>query len=1017
MSEALDFILDGTGLNYLVSSDGYLLINQAEETVEFVGVQETITGTVIDAETREALTGVTVVVEGSQEVTGSTIGTTTNFEGYYEIELPEGLNTLVFSYIGYQRMEVETNGRTEINIELNSDVQLLDDVVVVGYGTQDRSDITGSVHSISARDLSEVRNVTNPQEMLQGRAAGVDVVSTGNKPGDGVSVTIRGRRSFNAGNDPLYVVDGIPINGGFNDISPADISSITVLKDASATAIYGSRGANGVVIITTKRGEPGSINVNWNSSLGASKIYNKPDIMSGPEYAEFVRDTRRAAGLYDDSDPNADNQLFEAVELEGIALGRTTDYYGRLIRNGFNQNHNLSISGGSENTRFLLSAGVQEDVGIVKNQDFTRYNTRINIDQTISDRFRAGASIMGSFSERSGEDWNALITATSEIPLGVPYDENGELLLRTTQRDPLLINPLLDLEPGAVVNRRNTTRLLGNLYGEVDFIQGFNFRMNFGPDISHSKMGDFRAGRTTANEGGDSTAESEEETDFNYTWENILNYTTTLAEDHAMDLTGLYSLQTSRSEESGLSVINLPLDRFEYYNVGSAERINNVNSSFRKFTLESYMLRVNYEYANRFNVTGTIRADGSSKFAEGNRWGYFPSAAVAWNISNEDFLNNNETISHLRLRLSWGSTGNQGIPPYQTTGRLSRTEYDYGGQPAFGFRPSSISNPDLTWESTRTANAGIDFELYEARISGSLEVYRSLTTDLLLPRLLPITSGFNSILTNVGTKRNTGIEFTLSTYNIAPQATGGFSWNTDLNLFTNKEEIVELSQGKVDDIGNQRFIGHPAVVFFDYDYDGIWQVGEEELAEQNNSAVGHIKVRDVNGDGIITPEDRVILGSDVPDLVGGMTHRFGYKGFDLSVVAYARLGHLIESAHYGTQHTDGRRNLLNYDYWMPDNTDAYFPQPNVNIEFPYYESTIRIFDGSFLKIRSINIGYELPQSFVQKLGIRSLRLYANLHNPIMFSPFTSKWGGDDPENTTRNTPLSKSFIGGWEINF
>jgi TonB-linked SusC/RagA family outer membrane protein len=1008
--EALYALLEGTDLEPLLPpTKDVLVISEKEEDAETEIYQETVTGTVVDSQTGEALPGVNIVIQGTSS------GTATNIDGEFELSVPSLDVTVVASYIGYQTQDIAVEGRTDLNIVMVSEAIAGDEIVVVGYGARQRSDITGSVSSINRNDLNEVPLVTSPQQMLQGRAAGVDVVSTGNKPGDGVSVRIRGRRSFNAGNDPLYVIDGIPVSGGFNEINPADIESINILKDASATAIYGSRGANGVVIITTKRGEPGRVNVSFDSYVGFSEIYRTSPIMSGPEFAEFFRETRRATGDYDDSDPNADQSIFEEVELEGIALGRTTDYYGMLIQNGFNQNHNLSVSGGSEDTRYNISVGYFEDIGIVPNQNYNRYNARINIDQNISDRIRVGTSILGSISERNGENWNALSTAIGENPLGVPYDENGELLLRTTS-DPLTINVLLDLEPGAVINKRNTTRLFGNLYGEVEFLDGLNFRMNFGPDISHGKLGDFRAARSTAQDGGVSRASINEIDDYNYTWENILTYNTMFSETHGIDVTGLYSIQSIQRETSGLSVNDLPLDNFEYFNVGSAETIQGVESLFRKSTLASYMLRINYSYDNRINVTFTGRADGSSKFSEGNRWGYFPSAAVAWNISNEDFLNNNETITDLRLRLSWGSTGNEGIPPYQTSGLLELTEYDFGGQPAFGYRPSSISNEDMTWESTHSINAGIDFELFAGRVGGSLEFYKSRTTDLLLERQLPTTSGFGSILTNVGVKSNTGIEFTLSTFNIAPQTIGDFSWTTDLNLFTNNEKIVELDQGKVDDVGNHRFIGYPAVVYYDYNKTGIWQLGEEELAEQYSSMVGGVKVEDVNGNGRIDPDDRMILGSDVPDLIGGMTHRFGYKGFDLSVVAYARLGHILESTHHGRA-TDGRSNLFKHDYWTPDNPTNAYPRPHSGLQQPFFTSTLSYFDGSFVKIRSVNFGYNFSQNFTQRLGIQSLRFYVSVHNPVIFSSYISKHNGDDPENPTRNTPLSRNFLAGWNINF
>ncbi|WP_428664321.1 SusC/RagA family TonB-linked outer membrane protein [Runella sp.] len=981
-----------------------------------------ITGKVTDGSNGEALPGVNILVEGT------TIGTATNAEGKYSIEVPGAESFLVFSYVGYVFQKVAVAGKSVIDIKMEADLRKLDEVVVVGYGSQKKSDITGAISSIAPKALKEVP-VTNAPQMLQGRAAGVYVLNTGNKPGSGVSVQIRGRRSFSAGNDPLYVVDGIPISGGFNDINPGDIEAMEILKDASATAIYGSRGANGVIIISTKRGKQGKPTVTYNTYFGASRILRYADLMDGQQFAEYKRESRRAVintatgrPLYDDADPQADSKIFEAVELESIAQGRSTDWQRLMVKNGNIQNHELGVSGGTENTKFNVALGYYRDIGIISGQDFIRYTSRINIDQNLGQRFKLGMSTLGSYSERNGEDVNpygqgADFGALTENPLGKAYDDKGELIFLPTG-DGLRSNPLSELVPGAVINRTKRFRLLSNIFAEAEIIDGLRFRMNFAPDLTKNKKGDFRGRYTNVRRLGDPAASSSEDFTLAYTWENILTYKKRLGEKHSIDFTGLYSLQTRQFESSAISVAGLPIEYFEYYNLGAASIINSVSSQYEKWSILSYMARINYAYDNRFLLTLTGRADGSSKFAEGKKWGYFPSAALAWNISNEPFMNGNQLFSNLKLRTSYGATGNEGILPYQTNGLLARTQYDFDGTAAFGYKPSSIRNSDLRWETTTTLNVGIDFGLWNNRITGAIEVYQSKTTDLLLPKLLPITSGFASIISNIGSKRNRGLEFSVSTLNIAAKNAGDLEWSTDLNLFTNKEEILELSQGKVDDIGNLRFIGQPAVVYYDFVKTGIWQLGEESQAKQFGSIVGGIKVKDVNNNGVIDPADRQILGSDVPKLVGGMTHRFEYKGFDLSILVFSRFGSIIQSPFHGSfRYLSGRVNQYNVDYWTKTNPTNAYPQPNVNQESPIYGSTLSYMDGSFTKVRNINLGYNFSAKVAQRLKMQTLRVYVSAQNPFVFSPYTSEYNGIDPEFPTTSTPPVRTFLAGLNIKF
>lgn len=976
-----------------------------EETVA------TIKGKVVAA-AGVPLVGVTVKEKGTGK------GTVSNEQGEFELPGVEPGAILVFSYLGYDTREIQLNNDAFLSVTLTPAASGLDAVVVVGYGTQKRGDVTGAIASVGPKTLREVP-VTNVQQMLQGRVAGVYVNNTGNRPGAQPSVLIRGTRSFSAGNDPLYVVDGIPLIGGLNDINPDDIQSIEVLKDASATAIYGSRGANGVLIITTRRGKAGRTVVSYNAYLNVADVTRLANMMDGPQYAEYRREANRAIKRYDDNDPNADAKIFDKAQLAAIASGTSTDYQALTVRTGIAQNHELSVSGGNENTLFNISLGYFKDQGYIRIQDFTRYTTRINIDQKINNRVKVGMSTLAAFSESNGSDVNPFAAALVTTPLSQPYDANGNISMYPSE-DMLQVNPLIDLVPGAVVNRNKRFRLLSSMYGEATVAEGLKFRMNFAPDLTESRTGNYRGSRTTNQNGAAPAANNGENFTLAYTWENMLTYEKTLAEKHRLNVTGLYSLQNYANESTSGSVKDLPvgLDSIEYNNLGAGATITGIGSGLSRWSILSWMGRVNYAFDDRFLLTLTGRADGSSKFAGGHKWGFFPAVALGWNIMNESFLKHNKTINNLKLRLSYGKNGNTGINPYQTRALLSRTSYDWDGTAAYGYRPGSLNNPDLTWETTTSANAGIDFGFLNNRITGSLEVYQAKTTDLLLSRQLPITSGFPSIVSNIGSTSNTGLELSVSTVNIAATSKDGFEWSTDFNMATNKEKILSLSLGKQDDVGNARFIGQSLDVIYDYEKTGIWQLKEDTKAAQYGSAVGQIQVRDVNGNGKIDAGDRMVLGQIRPKWTGGITNRFSYKGFDLSVFLNGRFGNLMKDP-LRTGNTfalEGRYNTVNVDYWTPDNPVNTYPQPRGGQGGgPLFGSTLSIFDGSFVRIKNINLGYRLSPDMLRNTGIQSFRIYANVQNPYVFSSFVHQHQGIDPE--VPNQPFYVNYVFGINVTF
>ncbi|UCS92847.1 TonB-dependent receptor [Echinicola marina] len=925
-------------------------------------------------------------------IKGTSTGTAADIDGKYQLSAPSG-STLQFSFIGYLPEEVQVGNQSTINITLEQDLSDLEEVVVVGYGTVKKSQLTGAISSVGAKEIAE-QPITDARQALQGRSSGVDVTSPGSKPGAAPQVRIRGRRSFNASNDPLFVVDGIPIAGGINDINPNDITSMEVLKDASATAIYGSRGANGVVLVTTKRGTAGKTVVSVDSYYGVNQSLGTIEVFDGPAFAAYKRESRRATGNYPEgpATQEADEALFEPVELEGIAQGRTTDYIGALLRTGSIQSHQVGVSGGSEKTQFFVSGNYFQDKGVVKNQDFTRYNFRANIDHKINDKIKIGTSTLVSYSERNGENFNPIGGAMQENPLGKPYDDEGNLIFLPTS-DGLRTNPLAEIVPGANMDLTKRYRIFNSIFGEWQISKGLSYRVNFGPDITIDRNGRFTGSMTNSRRGGSPTGSISENFRFNYTLENIISYTKSLNDIHNFKFTGLQSIQNDNYEETDIAVLGIPAASQLFHRLGDASQITSANTNLTEWTLLSFMGRLNYDFKGKYLLTATLRADGSSRFGENNKFGYFPSVALGWNLTDEPFIGTSDFIDQIKLRTSYGAIGNQAIDPYQTQPLLDRTSYAFGNSPAYGYGPNTIGNPNLRWETSSTFNLGADFSFFAGRIIGSLEYYITTTEDLLAPQPLPNSTGFGGFTTNIGKTRNRGIELTLSSVNIDKT---NFSWSTDFIFNRNREEILELPNG--DDISAGRFVGEALTVFYDYKKIGIWQSDQEDEANAYGDNVGEIRVEDFNNDGKINADDRQILGSAVPDFVLGMTNRFNYKNFDLSFFIYGRFGAMIRSRfHDSFNSLFGRYNNLAVNYWTPENPTNDYPRPNQNQESPKYASSMSYFDGTFIKVRNINIGYNFSDEIASKIGMSSLRIYSSIQQPFIFSEYRTKHKGIDPE--------------------
>ena len=999
--------------------------------------ERVVSGKVISGDDNQPLPGASVAIKGT------TRGTTTDASGEYRISVPSNVTNaeLVFSAVGFVSQEITVGSQTTVNLTLTTDTRSLNEVVVVGYGTQKKSQLTGAISSVTSKQITE-QPITNIGQALQGRVAGVDVVQSGSQPGATPTIRIRGRRSFNASNNPLYVVDGIPLAGdrnellssrpsilgstmdfvssGYEDINPNDVASTEILKDASATAIYGARGANGVVLITTKRGNTnGKTTISYDNYVGVVNPLDKVHLFSGSEFAEFVREAYRATGNYKDASGNpvptgtadayADSKVAvlggDPAVAAGIAANRNTDWQSLILKQGQQQNHSLGIQGGSEKTQFYISLGYFKNTGIMPGLDYTRYNVRANIDHQINRVFKVGISSNLMYSLQNGATLNPYNFTLQQNPLGRPYDDNGNLIFSPTN-DALLTNPLAEVVPGAQIDVRKKYRILSSIYAEARIIDGLTYRVNFGPDFAIRRDGRFIGAQTNARKGGDPQAATTDQFAFNYTLENIVNYSKTFGQ-HSLNVTALQSIQRDNFEYSQVQVQGIPAESQQFDNLGNASLPLGVGSNLIQWTINSYMGRINYDYNDRFLVTLTVRRDGSSRFGVNTKYGTFPGIALAWNISNESFMKGITWLDQLKLRASRGVVGNQGVAPYQTQGLLSRTIYAYGNNAAYGYRPNTIGNPDLKWESSTTTNFGVDFSLWRGRVAGSLELYQVNTKDLLLSDQLPTSIGFNAVTRNVGQTRNRGLEITVSTVNVNTKS--GFKWSTDVQFTKNQEAIISLYNGAVDDVGNKWFIGKPLTAQYDYKKAGIWQTSEADVAKSYGFVPGQIKVQDTDGDGKITPADRVYLGSEIPSWSGGLTNRFSYKGFDLSIFVYARVGSTILSGfHQNNNALAGRYEQIKVNYWTPNNPTNDFPRPNSSQEFPIYNTAIIYFDGTFVKVRNINFGYTFPQALTQKLHLQSLRLFTSIQQPFIFSSYRSKYNGVDPE--TANGNISNSVV-------
>jgi TonB-linked SusC/RagA family outer membrane protein len=1018
--------------------------------------------TALPAQNTGRITGM-VSAEGGLPIAGayvSVIGiarsATTDSVGMYTIlDVPVGLRTVRARLVGYVPQSLRVNvvgGRAEVvNFTLGSAAVQLEGMTVVAYGEQERRDIVGSIASVPIERIADVPTV-NAVQALQSKISGVDIVGSNYRPGASMNIRIRGVRSMVATNEPLFVVDGIPIAGGIEDFDPANIESIEVLKDASATAVYGSRGANGVVLVTTRRGGGGGggrgTQITYDVQYGFLNPLHLVPMMNTQQYTEAkiaawlaaARDTS-AANLFPDANEFA---VYTAARAANWANFTSTDWQQVILRTGRQARHQLGINTISGSTRLSLTGSYFNQAGITIGQGYQMYSGTASLDHT-SGPLHVGLTATGTRSHTDvgmGDGLWGQDLAMS--PMGVPYDTLGLIKWKPTN-DPLLVNPLSELQ---YIRQLDRNRLFGSIFAELQLTRDLTWRMNFGPDISNNSDGRFRGALTIDRNGTSPDAYFERQQTFAYTFDNLLRYNHEFAGMHRVEVTGLYSIQHSKYTMNHAEGANLPYDQQLWYNLGTAAVVGPVSSDYQEWALAGWMGRLNYVYHDRYMLTVTGRADGSSRLSPNNRWAFFPSVGLGWQLGDEPFFRRLPVARHvsaLKLRGSWGVSGNTGINPYQTQGGLSQTRYNFGSTGAFGYAPGTIPNPDLKWERTASTNVGLDFGFFANRITGSVEVYKESTSDLLMSRSLPATSGFGSTLQNIGKTANNGWEFNLSTVNLPGRH--GPRWTTDISLTHNRNYIVSLYGKALDDVGNRWFIGQPITVggaggatprgdptnsdalrnvFYDYKMLGIWQLADSAVAAGYGQKPGDIRVLDLNGDGKITAADRFIQGNTYPKLIGSIYNRVTWGRFDASVLLTFRLGYTIYD-YFGTGNSvlAGRYNNLVVDYWTPERCPLNSPQsltaacntnprPNGNREDPQYSTTRGYVSAGHARIRNITIGYMLPVSVARYFRMQSMRLYMQAQDPFLFSSYH----GYDPEAGTNSSPPSyRTIVFGTTVGF
>ena len=1025
-----------------------------------------VTGTVVD-QNGEPMVAVTVMEKGTSN------GTITNFDGVFSLSVANNA-TLSVSFVGFKTQETSTTGKSNVRIVLREDNEQLDEIVVVGYGTMKKSDLTGAITRVGEKELQS-RPVNNAFEALQGKAAGVDI-TTNERPGQIGSIRIRGERSLNGGNTPLYVVDGVPLMSasGIETLNPRDIESIDILKDASATAIYGSRGANGVVIVTTKQGQSGKMAIDYTGTLTVSNIIDRSPSMSAADFIQFSRWAKHNADPSAYADPMKPTQAEDAALFgETASLDPTfynnvmngwsgntwdaskvknTNWTDYVTQTALSQEHTLAVSGGTDKMKAYASFGYLNNKGTQKGQWYERYTGKVNVNIQPTKWFTLQASINGTWSEmdygmstfqgRSGSVPDAIYgTAKTIFNYALPYDENGDRIINPGGQS--TVYNIME-EWNHSTQKSQSFRALGNFSGIIDFgeilepLKGLRYKLAFGPDFRHWREGAYVDGFSTHKINSNGTegnnySRLQNRRDFSWTLDNMIMFDRTFAEKHKVGVTLLQTASKWNIENSSMSANKIEKDSylwnaFNTVDVTNSDQAVSIGSGLVERQLESYMIRLNYGFNERYLITASGRWDGASQLADGHKWDFFPSTALAWRASEEEFIKNIDWISNLKVRLGVGVTGNAAVSPYETKGDITSIFLPFNGmgnvigyttnEPYYTNSQLAMANPELGWEKTTQWNLGLDFGFLNSRIWGSLEFYWSRTNDVIMQTNIPTLTGFPFTYANVGKTKNHGVEITLNALPV--KLSNGFKWETSFNAAYQKDEIVELAYGKNDMPDNSLFIGESLSVFYGFGNKGIWQDTAEDKAEMAkwaekgyNFRPGNVRPEDVNGDYEMTIEDRKVLGNRNPKWTLGWTNTFSFKGIELGISMFGRLGYMFST---GGEPLTATANQREVDYWTPYNTGAEYQMPiyaqSTSGSGDNYSSLLGFKKASFIKVRNISLGYNLPKNIIKPIGLTHVKAYAQVINP-----FSLKQSIDGFDLDTGRTYFNRSFVFGLEVGF
>jgi TonB-linked SusC/RagA family outer membrane protein len=973
-------------------------------TFNFTFAQRSVSGNVSD-ESGVPLPGVNVVIKGTDT------GTTTDFDGNYSISVSDN-DVLNFSFVGFMEKEIEVSGADSFDILMESGSDELEEIVLTGYGSVKKRDMTGAIGQIKTEVIQRA-NPIQAAASLQGQVAGVLVTKTKSRPGDDFDINIRGLNNFDGEKTrPLVVVDGI-LGANINDINPQDIQTIDVLKDASSTAVYGARGANGVIIVTTKKGASGKPNVSYNGYYGIKTKAHIPDLLNSKQFYDLYQDDAR----YSDG--------FTAQEMYNVNNGITADFLDLVTRDAIQQNHTISVSGGSDSTTYNFSAGKQIEEGLVSGADYGRLSLNAGIESLVSDKFKVGFTAYITENERNWGSTEAVRSAMRARPTATPYfadivepnkrDTNfgpvGDLAFYMGINDSQVINPLVEIDPDNFQRQRKSNSMIANAYLQYEIIPGLKLKTSYSAYSNNYREGEYRGTYTKSRKGSRSPiASTLQAKTSNYTMDNTLSYSKQFGK-HSIDATALFSVFEEYNEDMNIAVEDLPYKSL-WHSLNTGATVTGYGSNLIDYSIVSYMGRINYGFNDKYLLTVTGRRDGASQLADGNKWAFFPSAALGWRLSEESFIQGLGVFNNLKLRASYGEVGNNAsISPYATQANIFQTFYDFDGSAALGYTINSLSNQEIVWERSKEINIGLDFTLSDFPLSGTVEYYKRNTEDLILDDKVPNSTGFNNVLDNVGEIENSGIEISLSSVNINK---GDFKWTSNLTFTANDDKVVRLAGGLTEDIGNGRFVGESVRAYYTYKFEGIWQLGQEAEAAEFGQEPGQIRIRDLNDDKKINSDDRMIVGKGTPDWTAGLRNQLNYKNWDMSFFVYTRRGQMYSNAFlnatYGDIASERYNRSADLDYWTPNNpSNTYFSPvtgPGLNSKNERKGGSSRVGLSyqlaDFVRISDVTMGYSLPNVILSELGVSRFRVYGQLQNPFVFTDFLSfdpeyNSGGNDDD--------------------